>query len=342
MVAGTPQHASYIWALFYLLALKMLEAMTVDVLMGTMLPPSRYAIKVLGKASGSIVRFEEKFRFCLTLALTKVLVSGKGEFPAMDDWDFGPEEAKITSKSNPFCRWIWAELSRLVSSDLLHHLLVTKNAQGQEFLIHLRFKLRMFGKDVIEDFPPMLGPNNIPATSAVRAKYDLIRATEDLGLNLQRFFDIPPANFLQDPRALQARNGVTQPSISMIMSDALLNLTKALIKIVGDDQAAFALWLRSGRKSCAMSHKIFVLPAVFVSFLKIYQFLPPMCNQLICLLAACSQDGGAQTCIWLSGGGFLRHPRRFYGALRGRREVYGNIWQDYRGGYAGWRIRSSN
>lgn len=140
--------------------------------------------------------------------------------------------------------------------------------QGDEFGIHFRFKMREFGKDVIEDFPPLLGPNLVPATSAVQAKYNLIRATEDVGHNLRRYFDIPRQSFL---KVAQAHPGpeestVIQPSLAMIDSDALLHLAKALIKIVGDDQAAFSLWLRSKKQSCNLSHLVFIWPAVFVSF----------------------------------------------------------------------------
>lgn len=121
MFAGTPAEASYLWALFYLLALKMLEHMTNDILMGKSNSTSWCAIRVLGKAAAgkSIDRFQDKFRYCLGFALTNALV-GDGQGPLIDLWDFKDDDVQITSKQHPFCRWLWAELTRVVSSILVH------------------------------------------------------------------------------------------------------------------------------------------------------------------------------------------------------------------------------
>lgn len=131
--------------------------------------------------------------------------------------------------------------------------------QGDEYFVHFRYKMYNFAKDVLEDFPPLLGPNLVAATSAIRAKYNLIRATEDVGLNLSRFFAIPTLPF--------SNSLGIQPSFNLITSEALIHLAKALIKILGDDQAAFSLYLRKRlNPSCEFTHRIFVWPAVFVSF----------------------------------------------------------------------------
>ena len=117
MIAGTPLEACYLWSLFYLLGLQMLELMTVSLLMGQAIAPtSRFASKVLGRAKGRIKDFPVKFRYCMALALTQALIgSGVGNVQ-FDVWDCSNNEAEITSKRNPFCRWLWAELTRLVSS----------------------------------------------------------------------------------------------------------------------------------------------------------------------------------------------------------------------------------
>ncbi len=117
MVVGTTLDASYIWALFYLLALKMIEILTLGIINGNSFTsePSSCAITVLGDALSSIPEFGNKFTHCLMLSLTQFLISTGDEDPELDTWDFSADEAQITSKKNPYCRWLWAGLSRLVS-----------------------------------------------------------------------------------------------------------------------------------------------------------------------------------------------------------------------------------
>lgn len=97
----------------------MLELMTVSILMGQSVPTSRMAAKVLGRAHKKIHKFKEKFEYCLTFALTQALI-GTGDGIFTDTWDFSDDEVQITSRQNPFCRWLWAELTRLVSKILIH------------------------------------------------------------------------------------------------------------------------------------------------------------------------------------------------------------------------------
>lgn len=116
MVAGTPIEASYIWNFFFQIGLKMLEAMTLGIVNGLHYTSSRYACTVLGTATSFFDDFEEKFEFCLHLALTRALIQADDEDPVIDSWDFTEDEDQITRKLNPFCRWLWAELVRLVGS----------------------------------------------------------------------------------------------------------------------------------------------------------------------------------------------------------------------------------
>lgn len=119
MAAGTRKEASDIWALFYLLGIKLLEMMTVDILMGRLLPSSRYAELVLGKASdGTIPGFRDKYMHCLQFALTRFLVNGSEDIPVVDNWNFTAETGQVTSKKSGFCRFYWAEMARLVSGNL--------------------------------------------------------------------------------------------------------------------------------------------------------------------------------------------------------------------------------
>ncbi len=116
--------------------------------------------------------------------------------------------------------------------------------------------------DIIEEFPPLLA-NKIPATSVAQSRYNLSQANEDLGENLTRFFDIPSAKYPLGTSGIQ-------PSLPMIASNTLIQLTKAMIKIIGDDQVAFALWRQRPPKSrrppsYEFSYRIFIWPAVFVS-----------------------------------------------------------------------------
>lgn len=155
--------------------------------------------------------------------------------------------------------------------------------------------MQLFSKHVVEDFPPLLGPDLTPATSAIRAKYDLIRATEDVGLNLIRFFNIP---------ASETGGSGIQPSINMIASDALIHLAKVLIKVIGDDQVAFSLFLRSKKKSCKFTHRIFIWPAVFVSFFSNYQ-ISVLFTDLFAVIVA-SPDLGS--IVGLPRGGLFYFP----------------------------------
>ncbi len=130
LIAGTREEASLIWALFYALGLRLLEAMTAAIMMGQAIPPSRYAVGVLGNASRSIDKFKKKFRLIARFTLTQVLISRDGEAPIPDTWNFGADESHITSRRNPLCRWFWLELTRLVRFIIIIHICVIADSEN--------------------------------------------------------------------------------------------------------------------------------------------------------------------------------------------------------------------
>ncbi len=168
----------------------------------------------------------------------------------------------------------------------------TSHYQGEEFIKHFKFKMGLSSTDVLLEFPPPL--DIFADTSVAQAKYSLTGAYLDLAAELNRYFDIPALNFLENAARLRDMGAPVrlQPSLNLISSKALINLAKALIKIIGEDQVAFALWERSpesklpdNKRSYLFSHKVFVWPCVFVSFSLNYIF-SAVYRELICLFLA--------------------------------------------------------
>ncbi len=145
--------------------------------------------------------------------------------------------------------------------------------QGEEFILHFSYKMKTTTAVIINEIPSLLGPspNSPPSDFYPHSKYNLIGKTHDVGLNLERLFDLPTHTH---PNGLQG----IQPSLELITSETLLYLVRALIKIIGEDQVAFALWLRPTQrgtvlgpvrprpKSFLFSYRIFTWPIVFVSY----------------------------------------------------------------------------